>query len=69
MSEFKPGQRVKWTDKAVENGVVPLAERSRNPYGTVTSISRISGNYIQVRRDGRKNAARYHVEFWEDASK
>jgi len=60
---FKPGDRVKMTKAAIEEGL--HAGDMETSVGTVVGIYRPNDRLIMVRRDKRKTAERYHSDFWE----
>ena len=55
---------VELTDAAIKAG---LQGRARSTRGTLISASKI-GPYIVVRRDGIRQADRYHKSFWKPLS-
>ena len=64
MKKFSKGQRVKLTQKAIDNYILP---KKPNAIGTITSdrVMPRSPDSISVRVDGQKASGRYHISFWE----
>jgi hypothetical protein len=60
--KFRVGQRVRSTQRAIDNGVFTEPHT-----GVVTAFGRTSNLMVIVRRDDRQRAVRYHMDFWEPA--
>ena len=61
---FKPGDQVRMTKSAIDNGLQTRAERKNNliPIGVVV---RVYARFLSVRKDGNKNTEIYLREFCE----
>lgn len=56
------GRRVRLTDEARRAG---FRGRARTNYGKVVRVYALSGEYVEVRRDGIKGKEGYAASFWE----
>jgi hypothetical protein len=61
-SDFHVGQRVRMTDRAVEQG---LRGYAKTRLGTVRRTDEDAVFRIFVQRDGLKGVGSYHCDFWE----